>query len=121
MHTASILLLLVAVATVPLVHSQLSGFVSVDGVGLAQYAVQTVYNLFTWQDQPMQMFGTTCVGRARSRISRWQLKWDGRFECPQLTTIVGLSTKKSMKGAVAWAAEDFVNQALAAGVQLHKE
>ena len=76
-----------------------------------------IWRLHQWTDQtPVNICGMSCLGSIKGRISRLQWKWDGRFRCPEnLPGIEGRDTKKSRKGAMESAIENFFAKAIESG------
>jgi hypothetical protein len=61
---------------------------------------------------PYQLCDFSCRTNLKGRFSRWEWKWDAKFQCnSKAPGIVGVATKYSRDGAIEWAIEDFLKKA----------
>ncbi|KAB7496532.1 Anti-lipopolysaccharide factor [Armadillidium nasatum] len=73
------------------------------------------------QSGPVNFLGHPCHYRVKPRISKFQLKYDGKFWCPGFASFSGRATRKSRSGAAEHAIQDFAQKAVASNLLSQSE
>ncbi|KAL7635772.1 UNVERIFIED_CONTAM: hypothetical protein RMT77_013589 [Armadillidium vulgare] len=65
-----------------------------------------------WQSGSVNFLGHPCQYQVKPRISKFKLKYDGKFWCPGFASFSGKATRKSRSGATEHAIQDFAQKAV---------
>ncbi|KAF2356688.1 Anti-lipopolysaccharide factor/Scygonadin [Trinorchestia longiramus] len=69
-----------------------------------------------WSRGKLQFLDSECSYRQRPTIYRWQLYYKANFVCPGIGNIRGYCKTRSRSKAINCAIEDFLKQAISAGI-----
>ncbi|KAL7635774.1 UNVERIFIED_CONTAM: hypothetical protein RMT77_013591 [Armadillidium vulgare] len=65
-----------------------------------------------YQSEAVNFLGHPCQYRVKPRISKFRLKYDGKFWCTGFASFTGRATRKSRSGAAEHAILDFAQKAV---------